>query len=101
MAIDVAQTLQRGRDSFGRRSWDEAYRALSLIDDAEPLRPEDLELAATAAYLTGRDENYLKLLERAHRAYQDAGDNERGRQVGGGIRPRGAGGCDRQPLPRP
>ena len=77
MVIDVAQTLQRGRDSFGRRSWDEAYRALSLIDDAEPLRPEDLELAATAAYLTGRDENYLKLLERAHRAYRDAGDNER------------------------
>ncbi|HEX5778104.1 MAG TPA: response regulator transcription factor [Xanthobacteraceae bacterium] len=77
MNIDVAQTLQRGRDSFGRRSWDEAFKTLARIDGAVPLGADDLERAATAAYLTGRDQDYLKLLERAHRAHQDAGERER------------------------
>jgi DNA-binding CsgD family transcriptional regulator len=77
MSIDVAQTLQRGRDSFRRRSWDEAFKTLTRVDDKAPLSANDLECAATAAYLTGRDEDYSKLLERAHRAHQDAGDCER------------------------
>ena len=74
MNIGVARQLQHGRDSFGRRSWDEAYRAFARTDDAQALGADDLESAATAAYLTGRDEDYLKLLERAHRAHLDSGD---------------------------
>ncbi len=74
MNIDVAQALQWGRDSFGRRSWDEAFKTLVRIDGAAPLGADDLECAATAAYLTGRDQDYLKLLERAHRAHQDVGE---------------------------
>ncbi len=77
MKIDVAQMLQQGRDSFGRRGWDEAFTTLARIGEAGPLAADDLERAATAAYLTGRDEDYLKLLERAHHAHQDAGDCER------------------------
>src|SRR5690606_14226049 len=42
-----------------------------------PLEPEDLERLATAAYLTGRDEESAGLLERAHRAYLHRSDVER------------------------
>ena len=69
--------IQHGRDSFGRRSWAEAYRALSQIDQANPLQVEDLECLATAAYLAGRDDDDLKFLERAHRAHLDEGNIER------------------------
>ena len=77
MNVDVSAGLRQGRDSFGRRSWAEAYRALSQIDGAEPLAVEDLECLATAAYLIGRDEDYLKSLERAHHAHLTAGNSER------------------------
>jgi DNA-binding CsgD family transcriptional regulator len=74
MDADLSKRLQQGRDSFGRRNWAEAYRTLSQIDKANPLQVEDLERLATAAYLTGRDDDYLKVLERAHRAHLDEGD---------------------------
>ena len=65
--------LQRGREHYGRRAWADAYRSLSLADQATRLEGEDLELLAMAAYLVGRDEDYLKALERAHHAHLDAG----------------------------
>jgi DNA-binding CsgD family transcriptional regulator len=65
--------LERGREHYARRAWADAYRSLSLADQAARLEGEDLELLAMAAYLIGRDEDYLKALERAHHAHLDAG----------------------------
>jgi ATP/maltotriose-dependent transcriptional regulator MalT len=68
----VLDTLTRGRESYGRRAWAEAYESLSLADRVAPLGAEDLERLATSAYLTGRDDDFRRTLERAHRAYLNA-----------------------------
>jgi len=47
--------MDRGRESFGRRAWADAFDKLSAADREIPLAPEDLERFATAAYLVGRD----------------------------------------------
>ena len=46
--------LERGRASFARRAWLDAFTALSSADRNAPLEPDDLERFATAAYLVGR-----------------------------------------------
>jgi tetratricopeptide (TPR) repeat protein len=66
--------LERGRDAYARRAWLEAYERLSAADEATPLDGEDLELAATSAYMLGRDDDYLGALERAHQLHVEAGD---------------------------
>ena len=52
--------LERGREHYGRRAWADAYRSLSAADQASRLEGEDLELLAMAAYLIGRDDDYLR-----------------------------------------
>jgi ATP/maltotriose-dependent transcriptional regulator MalT len=42
-------------------------------DQAAPLEADDLDRLATAAYLTGRDAEWLRILERLHRLHVDAG----------------------------
>lgn len=69
--------LERGRDSFERRAWLDAYESLSRADQREPLGPDDLELLATTAHMLGRDEEFVGVLERAHHAYLAAGENLR------------------------
>jgi len=66
--------LERGRASYAGGAWQDAFEALSGADRAAPLGPEDLELLARAAYMLGRDDEYVEGLERAHRAHLDAGD---------------------------
>jgi DNA-binding CsgD family transcriptional regulator len=66
--------LERARESYERRAWADAYGRLALADQAAPLGAEDLERLALAAYLIGRDDDYLSALERAHRAHLDAGE---------------------------
>jgi tetratricopeptide (TPR) repeat protein len=51
-----------------------AFEALSRADRAAALGAEDLERLATAAYMVGRDDDYLATLERAHHAHLAAGD---------------------------
>ena len=51
--------LARGREAVGRRAWTDAHRALSEADAIAPLGAADLELLATAAYMLGRDEEFL------------------------------------------
>jgi ATP/maltotriose-dependent transcriptional regulator MalT len=70
-----SDTLELGHDAYARRDWDNAYQNLAAADRADLLAPEDLECLATAAYLTGRDEEHDGALERAHRAYRDGGDH--------------------------
>jgi DNA-binding CsgD family transcriptional regulator len=72
---EVAADLERGRESYARKAWLDAYEALSSADRSTPLRPEDLELLATSASMIGRMDEYLALLERAHHAHLDAGDH--------------------------
>ena len=63
-----------GWSTGGPEDWESAYRDLSAVPvDGEP-SPEDLDVLATAAYLTGRDEEGFGLWARAHRACLDAGE---------------------------
>ena len=70
---DANAYLERGRAQYERRAWAEAYRLLSLAERSATLTGEDLERLAAAAYLTGRDDDYLGALDRAHRAHAKAG----------------------------
>ncbi len=72
--VDAIDELGRGRESYARRAWIDAYRSLSQADQAAPLGAEDLDLLATSAFMLGRDDDCLNSLERAHHAYLDAGE---------------------------
>lgn len=69
--------LERARGSYAARAWLDAYEAFLHADEASPLGAEDLELLATAAYMLGRDDEYLSALERAHHAFVEGGDSRR------------------------
>jgi DNA-binding CsgD family transcriptional regulator len=69
--------LERGRRSYGERAWEAAFQALSDADRQSPLEAHDLELLSLAAYLTGRDEEYLSTLERAYNAHLETSDTLR------------------------
>ena len=80
VSVDAASgrpPLERGRASFADGAWGDAHAALSAADEAAPLDPDDLELLASAAYMLGRDDDYLRALERAHYGHLDAGDPPR------------------------
>ena len=66
VARDTGSQLKRGRDSFGRRAWGDAYAELSAADREHPLEADDLERLATAAYLIGEDQASAEIWERAH-----------------------------------
>jgi DNA-binding NarL/FixJ family response regulator len=65
----AADSLDRGRASYGRHDWADAVAALAAADQASPLEPDDLVLLALATYLIGRDDECTGLLERAHHDY--------------------------------
>jgi len=74
--VDAIDDLERGRESYTRRAWIDAYESLSHADQASALGAEDLELLATSAYMLGRDDD-LSGLERAYHVYLDAGETLR------------------------
>jgi DNA-binding CsgD family transcriptional regulator len=55
----------------------EAFECLSQSDSDAALGAEDLELLATAAYMIGRDDDYVHGLERAHQAHLEGGETLR------------------------
>src|SRR4051794_13941554 len=67
----VGDELDRGRAAAARGAWRAAHAALTA---AVPLGAEDLERLATAAYMLGRDEEYVDALERAHREHLRRGE---------------------------
>jgi DNA-binding CsgD family transcriptional regulator len=69
--------LKHGRESFQIRAWNDAYELLCLADHESPLEVADLERLATAAYLIGRETEFQKFLDRAHRAHLEAGERLR------------------------
>ena len=77
--------LERGRDAYERRAWQDAYESLSRADEASPLGAEDLERLANSASMVGRMDDYLAHLERAHRVYLDAGEGLRAARCAGWI----------------
>jgi len=66
--------LDRGREAFAVQAWRRAHRLLAAADGELLLCPADLERLATAAYMIGREGDYLAHLERAYRAHSDAGN---------------------------
>ena len=66
--------LERGRASYAKHAWLDAYESLARADEKRPLGAEDLELLARSAFMLGRDAEYVRGLERAHYAHLDAGE---------------------------
>jgi ATP/maltotriose-dependent transcriptional regulator MalT len=66
--------LSEGRAAFARQAWGDAYAHLSAADQQAPLSNDDLALLATAAHLTGRDDERNELLVRAHQQFLESGD---------------------------
>ncbi len=73
----ASSDLERGREAYKRRAWSDAYTSLASADSSDPLATDDLELLATSAYMLGREHEYVRILDRAHHAYLDAGDTPR------------------------
>jgi DNA-binding NarL/FixJ family response regulator len=63
--------LTRGRRAYEQHNWAEAYASLRAAEDAE-----DLQRLAIAASLTGREEDAIETLQRAHNAFLKRGDVE-------------------------
>jgi DNA-binding CsgD family transcriptional regulator len=74
---DDPSALDHGRASFGGGAWGDAYTQLAAADHQAPLGPDDLERLATAAYLTGRDDDSATLWERAHHELLRRGESTR------------------------
>jgi DNA-binding NarL/FixJ family response regulator len=75
--MTTTDTLDRGRASFERRAWADAFDKLSAADRESPLAPEDLELLAAAAFLVGRDAERDEALARAHTGWLRLDEVER------------------------
>jgi DNA-binding CsgD family transcriptional regulator/tetratricopeptide (TPR) repeat protein len=75
--VNAIDELERGRESYARRAWRDAYEGLSRADRASSLEADDLELLATSAYMLGRDDDYLSALERVHPAHLRTGETLR------------------------
>jgi DNA-binding CsgD family transcriptional regulator len=75
--VNKRRDLDLAREYYQLRAWADAYQAFLLADQEIPLEAEDVELLALAAYLVGRDDEYLKTLERAYNAYLNAGQCDR------------------------
>jgi ATP/maltotriose-dependent transcriptional regulator MalT len=69
----TAAALDEARRHHGQRAWALAFDAFRAADGACELCADDLERFATAAYLVGRDDDYLAALERAHQAHLNGG----------------------------
>ena len=72
--VIAGNALERGRASYAKGAWLDAYESLSRADEADLLEAEDLELLAKSAYMLGRDDDYVRGLERAHHGHLDAGE---------------------------
>jgi DNA-binding CsgD family transcriptional regulator len=83
--MEPSDALERGRASHAASAWGDAYGAFSLADRETPLEPPDLELLATAAYMLGRDDEWMAVLERAHQRYAERGDRRRAAHCAGWI----------------
>jgi DNA-binding CsgD family transcriptional regulator len=75
--MTVTDALDRGRESFRRQAWADAYTQLSAADRGAPLEVADLEMLAAAASLAGDDPTSADVWVRAHQEYVRAGNPAR------------------------
>jgi DNA-binding CsgD family transcriptional regulator len=75
--MTVTDALDRGRESFRRREWGDAYAQLSAADRDAPLEVADLEMLAASASLAGEDSASADAWIRAHQECVRAGDRAR------------------------
>ena len=75
MSPTSGDVLVAGREALERHAWDEAYDTLAQADREGELPPEGLQLLAEAAWFSSRPDVVLEALERASKAYLDAGDS--------------------------
>jgi DNA-binding CsgD family transcriptional regulator len=73
----VSADLDRDREAFGRREWAIAYAGLRASDAVAPLEPDDLERLATAAALTGHEEDSAAAWARAFHELVGRGERRR------------------------
>jgi DNA-binding NarL/FixJ family response regulator len=78
----VSRELHEAREACERSAWADAHRRLQLAQGDGPLQAEDLERLALAAYMLGRDDEYLETLERAFDAHASAGRRARAVRCG-------------------
>ncbi len=87
------ELLATGREAFAREQWADAFARLTEADGVTPLGLDDLELAALAAYLVGRDEASVELQTRAYAEALRVGDVDRAARrafwIGYGLLDRG------------
>jgi ATP/maltotriose-dependent transcriptional regulator MalT len=69
--------LERGRESYARSSWVEAYGSLAAAGHSRPLSADDLELQAIAGYMLGREDEWMSLLEKACRLHAEGHEARR------------------------
>ena len=81
----VSERTELGRDCYQRRRWGDAFDALSRADQIEPLAAADLWLLAWSAHLTGRDEEFARIMGRAYRANLDDGESLRAARCAGWL----------------
>lgn len=75
--MTASDAVERGRASFARRAWGDAYAQFSVADRDESLDPEDLERLAIAAHLIGREAESGEIWARAHQAFLSRDNVER------------------------
>lgn len=75
--ISTAGALERGRESFRRQAWGDAYAQLSAADGEAPLGLEDLERLAVVAHLVGREDESADSWARAHHECLRTGEASR------------------------
>jgi DNA-binding NarL/FixJ family response regulator len=80
--MGTASDVEKGRAAYAHGSWRTAFEALARADEQDPLPADDLELWARAAYMLGRDDDYVRTLTRAHQAHLESGDLARGVRCG-------------------
>jgi DNA-binding CsgD family transcriptional regulator len=73
-ASPPSEQLERGRVFFADGMWSKAYESLSDADLAGQLAAQDLELLGISAYMLGRVDDFLGVLERVHQRYQEEGE---------------------------
>lgn len=71
--MDGDDVVARGREAIDRRDWLAAFEGLSAARPGT-LRAADFADLATAAYLLCRHDDCVAAMQRAHQAYQAAGD---------------------------
>ncbi|MGH3366714.1 MAG: LuxR C-terminal-related transcriptional regulator [Nocardioidaceae bacterium] len=73
----AAPALERGRESYRSHAWSDAHGYLAEADGDAPLEPDDLERLGIAAYLLGKEDESVDVLERGYRLLLDRGERAR------------------------